>query len=114
MKRFTRISATLIALSLSFSAYAFDYQSVINKGVQGAVTGAIEGKSGKEILKDTKTTTGQEAQQQVQQHHEVPFENSMKLVSMNDAFLLQSFFFLSKHDEKENITLQAIISLRKR
>lgn len=67
MKRFTLIPATLISLSLSFSASAFDYQSVINKGVQGAVTGAIEGKSGKEILKDTKTNTSQEAQQQVQQ-----------------------------------------------
>ena len=67
MKRLTLIPATLISLSLSLSAHAFDYQSVINKGVQGAVTGAIEGKSGKEILKDTKTTTSQEAQQQVQQ-----------------------------------------------
>jgi hypothetical protein len=67
LKRFTLIPAALISLSLSFSAHAFDYQSVINKGVQGAVTGAIEGKSGKEILNDTKTTTSQEAQQQVQQ-----------------------------------------------
>lgn len=67
LKRLTLIPATLMTLSLSFSTHAFDYQSVINKGVQGAVTGAIEGKSGKEILKDTKTTTGQEAQQQVQQ-----------------------------------------------
>lgn len=70
MKPSTLIPATLlsVSLSLSFSAAAFDYQSVINKGVQGAVTGAIEGKNGKEILKDTKTTTTQETQQQVQQH----------------------------------------------
>jgi len=67
LKRFTLIPATLLSLSVSLSAHAFDYQSVINKGVQGAVTGAIEGKSGSEILKDTKATTSQEAQQQVQQ-----------------------------------------------
>lgn len=56
-----------VALSCTSVSHAFDYQSVINKGVGNAVTGAIEGKSGKEILKDTGQNAKDDAKQQAQQ-----------------------------------------------
>ncbi len=67
MKNFILIPAALFSFAMTLPAQAFDYQSLLNKGVQGAVTGAVSGESGKEVLKNTKADVTQEAQQQAQQ-----------------------------------------------
>jgi len=48
------VTSALLAFSVSASALDLKQlgQQAVNQGVQNAVTGAIEGKSGKEILKD--------------------------------------------------------------
>lgn len=63
------LAHTLGAMILSYAVagQAFDFQGMINKGVGNAVTGAVEGKSGKEILKDTGNAAKEDVQQQAQQ-----------------------------------------------